>query len=564
MASNSILQNPTAVSLILILISFTRFSHSQKAVPNYSFMKNATESPTISFYDYIIIGGGTAGCPLAATLSQTANVLLLERGGSPYGNLNISNMKGFAHTLADQLPDSAAQQFVSEDGVFSARARVLGGGSCLNAGFYTRGGANFVKESGWDAALVNDSYRWVERTVAFEPVLKQWQSALRDGLIEVGEGPNNRFTFDHIYGTKIGGSIFDQDGNRHTAADLLNHANPTRLTVLIHARVTKLLFRLRGRPRPFAHGVLYQDSNGKLHKAYLKKGSKNEIILSAGAIGSPQILMLSGVGPSRHLQSKGIPVILDQPMVGEGMSDNPMNVIYVPSPEPVEISLIQVVGITKFGSFIEGASGSNFAMANMPPINVDMFHPNQIDSSESDAMRGGFILEKIIGPLSSGYLLLKTTNPDDNPIVKFNYFQHPEDLRRCVSGLETIIKVIKSKAFSKFTYSYFSIETLLNMTSSFPTNKIPRHENDSKSLEQFCKDTVLTIWHYHGGCQVGKVVDKEYRVIGVDALRVVDGSTFLSSPGTNPQATVMMLGRYMGVKIQNERQGRISKSEMKS
>lgn len=159
------------------------------------------------------------------------------------------------------------------------------------------------------------------------------------------------------------------------------------------------------------------------------------------------------------------------------------------------------------------------------------------------AFRGGFILEKIIGPLSKGYLELKNTNPDDNPSIRFNYFKEPKDLRRCVAGLKTIEQVIQSKAFSKFTYPYLSIESLLNMTISFPVNKIPRHDNDSKSLEQYCRDTVMTIWHYHGGCQVGRVVDRDYRLIGVDALRVVDGSTFIDSPGTNPQATVMMLGR---------------------
>ncbi|URE26497.1 GMC oxidoreductase [Musa troglodytarum] len=81
------------------------------------------------------------------------------------------------------------------------------------------------------------------------------------------------------------------------------------------------------------------------------------------------------------------------------------------------------------------------------------------------------------------------------------------------------------------------------MALNFPTNLLPKHDNASKSVEQFCKDTVMTIWHYHGGCQVGQVVDKDYKVVGVDALRVVDGSTFNFSPGTNPQATVMMLGR---------------------
>jgi len=106
--------------------------------------------------------------------------------------------------------------------------------------------------------------------------------------------------------------------------------------------------------------VVFRDSQGVLHRAYLNKGSKNEIILSAGALGSPQLLMLSGVGPKDHLESLGIKVVLDKPLVGQGMSDNPMNAIYVPSPLPVELSLIQVVGITRFGSYIEAASGSLF------------------------------------------------------------------------------------------------------------------------------------------------------------------------------------------------------------
>ncbi|KAL6004681.1 hypothetical protein ACLOJK_005236 [Asimina triloba] len=75
------------------------------------------------------------------------------------------------------------------------------------------------------------------------------------------------------------------------------------------------------------------------------------------------------------------------------------------------------------------------------------------------------------------------------------------------------------------------------------------------SVEQYCRDTVMTIWHYHGGCQSGRVVDHDYRVLGVDASRVIDGSTFNYSPGTNPKATVMMLGRYMGIKIRNDRLG---------
>ena len=126
----------------------------------------------------------------------------------------------------------------------------------------------------------------------------------------------------------------------------------------------ELDFRWTGMEKPEARGVVFTDSLGFKHRAYLTQGSKNEVILSAGALGSPQLLMLSGVGPAEHLKAHNITLVLDQPNVGQGMSDNPMNAIYIPSPLPVEVSLIQVVGITPFGSYIEAASGENFAASS--------------------------------------------------------------------------------------------------------------------------------------------------------------------------------------------------------
>ncbi|KAK7330651.1 hypothetical protein VNO77_24849 [Canavalia gladiata] len=554
--------------LLFAALAVILFSHQHSAasqnVPKYRFMHNATTAPSISYYDYIVIGGGTAGCPLAATLSQSYSVLLLERGGSPYGNPNITNLAAFGAALSDTSPTSPSQRFISEDGVINARARVLGGGSCLNAGFYTRASPQYVREAGWDGKAVNESYNWVEKIVAFQPQVKQWQSAVRDGLLEIGILPNNGFTYDHIHGTKVGGTIFDQHGNRHTAADLLQYANPTGITVLLHATVHRILFRTKGVSRPMAHGVVFRDTLGRKHKAYLKHRPGNEIIISAGALGSPQLLMLSGVGPVEQLRAHNISVTLDQPLVGKGMADNPMNAIFVPSPVPVEVSLIEVVGITNFGSYIEASSGENFAgrsskdygmffpkmgqLSRVPPKAIEM-----MESREDSAFRGGFILEKILGPISTGHLELRTRNPNDNPTVTFNYFQDPRDLERCVQGLSTVEKVIESKAFSPFRYKDIPLSLLLNMTANSPVNLLPKHANTSLSLEQFCRDTVMTIWHYHGGCQVGKVLDTDYKVLGVDALRVIDGSTFNYSPGTNPQATVMMLGRYMGVKMLRER-----------
>jgi len=211
---------------------------------NLRFVRRAQDAPLVSRYNYIVIGGGTSGCPLAATLSEHSRVLLLERGGLPYRNM--SNQQHFTDALADTSPASPAQRFISEDGVVNARARVLGGGSCLNAGFYTRASNDYVRAAGWDARLVNSSYRWVERALVFRPGVPPWQIALRDALLEAGVTPDNGFTFDHVTGTKIGGTIFDSSGQRHTAADFLRHARPGGLTVLLYATVSRILFRQQG------------------------------------------------------------------------------------------------------------------------------------------------------------------------------------------------------------------------------------------------------------------------------------------------------------------------------
>ncbi|XP_059669352.1 protein HOTHEAD-like [Cornus florida] len=562
----------------LAILFFNTSSCSSEKAPYSTFARDATLAPPLIHYDYIIIGGGTSGCALAATLSQGATVLVLERGGLPYGNPNINNITSFVASLSDTSPSSPSQLFISTDGVINSRARVLGGGTALNAGFYTRASTGYVHQVGWDQKLVNESYEWVEKKVVFRPPMLQWQSAVRDGLLEVGVLPYHGFTYDHLYGTKFGGTIFDRDGHRHTAADLLEYADPTRIAVFLNATVQRILFRmklLKGKLRPKAHGVVFTDAKGNMHRAYLNMGSMNEIILSAGAIGSPQLLMLSGIGPTKQLSAHGIRVLVNQPMVGQGMADNPMNALFIPSPRPVEVSLVQVVGITRFDSYIETASGSNFGyswarsmarlMGTSKTTEPPTVPPEQrttesktlaheyISSILNGTFNAGVILEKIMGPLSSGYLELRTRNPNDNPRVTFNYFKDPRDLQRCVQGMRTIIDVIQSRSFSEFRLRALPVQALIDMMLTFPVNLRRKHLNASVSLQQFCMDTVMTIWHYHGGCQVGRVVDHDYKLLGVDALRVIDGSTFYNSPGTNPQATVMMLGRYMGQRIMCER-----------
>ncbi|KAE9588099.1 putative glucose-methanol-choline oxidoreductase, FAD/NAD(P)-binding domain-containing protein [Lupinus albus] len=576
--------------LFLCLFNFLPLSQGNENSNeyHYPFIKKAsTFSSSASFsttttkngYDYIIVGGGTAGCPLAATLSQNFSVLLLERGGIPFTNPNVSFLENFHITLADTSPTSASQYFISTDGVLNARARILGGGTSINAGFYTRASTRYIENVGWDAKLVNESYPWVEKQIVHRPKFSAWQRAARDSLLDAGVSPFNGFTYDHKYGTKVGGTIFDRFGRRHTSAELLAHGNPDKLTVLIHATVQKIVFDTTGK-RPKAMGVIFKDENGKQHQAMLGSDRQSEVIVSSGAIGSPQLLLLSGIGPKPELENLNISVVHDNKFIGKGMADNPMNTIFVPSKRPIQQSLIETVGITKLGVYIETSCGfgqSNNSihchhgllsaeigqLSTIPPKQrsreaVEAFIKNKKDIP-IEAFRGGFILSKVANPWSTGELKLINTNVDDNPAVTFNYFNHPYDVQRCVEGIRLATKVVQSQHFTNYTMcDRQTTEELLNLTVKANVNLIPKHLNDTKSLEQFCRDTVITIWHYHGGCHVGKVINSDYKVLGVDRLSVIDGSTFTESPGTNPQATVMMLGRYMGLKILRERLGKLA------
>ncbi|KAL8139284.1 hypothetical protein V2J09_005305 [Rumex salicifolius] len=508
-----------------------------QTVPEYmKFVVNATEFPPEDYYDYVIVGGGTSGCPLAATLSENYKVLLIERGGVPYGKPELLSQEGFLPTLMQfNSFDSPADVFTSEEGVPNARGRVLGGSSAINAGFYSRADAEFYRKSGmnWDPGLVNQSYQWVEREVVFRPELRNWQSAIRDGLVEAGVGPYHDFTLDHIVGTKISGSTFDSSGRRHSSADLLIHGIPSNLKVAVHATVERILLvraSTTENSNMSAIGVVYRDVLGNYHHAMVR--DSGEVILSAGALGSPQLLLLSGIGSRPYLSSWGIPVAWHSPYVGQFMYDNPRNGISILPSIPLEHSLIQVVGITGSGTFLEAAS-------NVIPF-TSTAHTLLIRAPPPPLyLTVATIMEKIAGPLSSGSLRLASTDVKLNPVVRFNYFSDPTDLKRCVAGLRKIGDVLNSRAMQDYKFRQWP----LSPDFRYIGPRLPANLSDDRDMRDFCRSTVSTLWHYHGGCIVGKVVHPDLHVIGVNSLRVVDGSVLSISPGTNPQATLMMLGR---------------------
>ncbi|KAG6390768.1 hypothetical protein SASPL_148513 [Salvia splendens] len=531
------------LSAIAALISLP-FSQSQQSPAYLGLVSNATDFPSEDYYDYIIVGGGTAGCPLAATLSEGFRVLVLERGGIPFGVPNLMSRDGFLTTLMEvDAHDSPAQAFTSEDGVPNARGRVLGGSSAINAGFYSRADPQFYAKSGidWDLRMVNQSYEWVEKAIVFRPELRLWQSAVRDALLEAGIDPYHGFSLDHTTGTKIGGSTFDSSGTRHSAADLLSYANPRNLKVVVQASVERILVAPNPSltPKQSAIGVVFRDRIGGFHHAMVRENG--EVLVCAGALGSPQLLLLSGIGPRPYLASWGIPVVLHSPYVGRFLYDNPRNGISIVPPVPLDHSLIQVVGITNAGTYLEAAS-------NIVPF-LSPARPVFIRPATSSYVTVATLMEKIVGPLSTGSLRLASTDVRTNPVVRFNYFSNPTDLELCINGTRKIGNVLNTRSMDEFkVHQWFGGREF-----RYVGTPLPRDQLSDAEMGEFCRRTVSTIWHYHGGCLMGKVVDENLRVVGIGGLRVVDGSTFSVSPGTNPQATLLMMGRHFGMKLLKER-----------
>lgn len=293
-----------------------------------------------------------------------------------------------------------------------------------------------------------------------------------------------------------------------------------------------------------AIGVTYHDSKGKSHEVHVAKNG--EVIVSAGAIGSPQLLLVSGFGPVSYLSSLNIPVVHDNPFVGEFMADNPRSSINLLVPVTLVDVGVRVAGITKSGPYIESTAVPRLTtpitvipfLGSLPPLNLSV------------VVIGG----KVSRPISTGSLhLISPSDVTISPSVRFNYYSHPEDILQCGNVVELLRKFLETQAMEEYKFPGI----LGGRSFTYIGPSLPEDPSDEETIATFCRKTLSTFWHIHGGCLVNKVVDSHLKVIGVDSLRIVDASTFFNSPGTNPQATILMLGRYIGKKILNDREQQI-------
>ncbi|XP_021808878.1 (R)-mandelonitrile lyase 1-like isoform X1 [Prunus avium] len=518
-------------------------SLSNTSAHDFSYLKfvyNATDPSLEGSYDYIVVGGGTSGCPLAATLSEKYKVLLLERGSLPTAYPNVSTSSGFVSNLQQEDDGKTpVERFVSEDGIDNVRGRVLGGTTTISAGVYARANISFYSQSGvdWDMDLVNKTYEWVEDTIVFKPDDQSWQSVIGKGFLEAGILPDNGFSLDHEAGTRLTGSTFDNNGTRHAADELLNKGDPNNLLVAVQASVEKILFS-SNTSKLSAIGVIYTDSDGNSHKAFVR--SNGEVIVSAGTIGTPQLLLLSGVGPESYLSSLNITVVQPNPYVGQFVYDNPRNFINILPPKPIEASVVTVLGIR---SDYYQVSLSSLPFSTTP---FSLF-PTSYPLPNSTFAH---IVSQVPGPLSYGSLTLNSSSDVRiAPNIKFNYFSNSTDLANCVRGMKKLGDLLRTKTLEPYKardvpgiegFNYLGVP-------------LPENQTDDASFETFCRDNAASYWHYHGGSLVTKVLDGSFRVMGIKGLRVADASTFPYEPNSHPLGFYLMLGRYVGLQILQER-----------
>ena len=490
-------------------------------------------------YDYIVVGAGAGGSVVANRLSENpdAKVLLLEAGTGeiPPAVRIPAAWPTLWNTDIDWRYMSTPQEALNGRQVYEPRGKVVGGSSDFYIMMHIRG-----HQSDYDNWAYNGAPGW-----AYDDVNKYFQKmedqeddtspwAGHGGMISVINAKNHNPNptsaafieacaelgyprTDDFNGPNMIGAgwhhVNIKDGKRHSANEAYIEpilGKRPNFTLSTNSQATKLLFRGRK-----CTGVEYKQGRKKV-KAYADK----EVIVCGGAINSPQLLLLSGIGPAEQLQALGIEVKVNLPGVGENFHNH---VLTYETTRPVPPPNLNMSESAMFVKSDPGWVGPDLQMAfvHVPfDIIVGQKNPNAVS-----------MLPGVVRPLSRGWIRLASADPLAKPLINANYLSVQSDVDRLVKTIEIGREIFNAKAFS----DWITGKELL------PGPKV----KTKKQLEDFVKLRADSYHHQAGSCKMGldsmAVVDPECRVYGVDGLRIADASVMPFVQSGNCHAGILMI-----------------------